>query len=484
MRERIRWDIVAVAAGAVILAALLFTKPFIGVADNGDFQRIMVSVGLTYPEHARTYEERFFHYAHSQYSYGEFKAGGYWSSQLIFAMAASLLGRIWNAGAFDIRVLGFLYALTLLAATWIVVRFGAGKSRLAAFLLAAAVLFVFYDIGYVAYFNSFFGEPVSLLFMLMTVGFAFWLTSRQEPSAWLLAAFFASAIMLACSKIQNAPVGVAFALLALRFAALRDDRRWRRRVYTLCAVTVAVSIAMYVAAPKELKHINLYQTVFYGILKDSPDPKRDLRDLGLSEELAVNAGTNYFQTDAPIKQDDPLLEREFYSKLSHKDVAVYYLTHPGRFIDKLEAGAKAGMTIRPYYLGNYEQAEGKPPGALSYAYSAWSEFKARHVPKSLGFLIAFYALYYLILLFLYMQRSDRRYRIGLETLMLIGLVGIFSLCVPLLGDGEADLGKHLFMFNVCFDMMAIAGAVWIVRNVVMLVTSRLGYSARRSTYRF
>ncbi|MNC62237.1 hypothetical protein D3C75_1122420 [compost metagenome] len=39
--------------------------------------------------------------------------------------------------------------------------------------------------------------------------------------------------------------------------------------------------------------------------------------------------------------------------------------------------------------------------------------------------------------------------------MLLGLIGLFSFLVPILGDGRADIGKHLFLFNVSFDMMAV-----------------------------
>ncbi len=54
------------------------------------------------------------------------------------------------------------------------------------------------------------------------------------------------------------------------------------------------SAAMYLFAPKELKEINMYQTVFYGVLKDSPTPAQDLKELGLPPELAVLQNTNFF----------------------------------------------------------------------------------------------------------------------------------------------------------------------------------------------
>ncbi|MNP80030.1 hypothetical protein D3C76_1779990 [compost metagenome] len=49
--------------------------------------------------------------------------------------------------------------------------------------------------------------------------------------------------------------------------------------------------------------------------------------------------------------------------------------------------------------------------------------------------------------------------------MLLGLIGIFSFLVPILGDGRADIGKHLFLFNVSFDMMAVVMFAWVVRKL-------------------
>ncbi|MNY47384.1 hypothetical protein D3C86_1826500 [compost metagenome] len=127
------------------------------------------------------------------------------------------------------------------------------------------------------------------------------------------------------------------------------------------------------------------------------------------------------------------------------------------------------MDLRPYYLGNYEKSEGKPEKALSYAYSTWSQFKREVLPHSLGFLAVFYLLYYAGVLFEYFRSRDLRGRIAGELLMLLGLI---------MGDGRADIGKHLFLFNVSFDMMAVVIFGWVVHKLVRLVQSVAGKSGR------
>jgi hypothetical protein len=74
--------------------------------------------------------------------------------------------------------------------------------------------------------------------------------------------------------------------------------------------------------------------------------------------------------------------------------------------------------------------------------------------------------YYAGVLFQYFRARERAGRIAGELMMLLGLIGIFSFLVPILGDGRADIGKHLFLFNVCFDMMAVAMLGWTVHQAV------------------
>ncbi|GGA19885.1 hypothetical protein [Paenibacillus physcomitrellae] len=468
MRKWLTAETFAVLAGFCILLYILIGKPFVGVADNGDFMRIMSSIGLNYYDAAESYEDRFFGFAHQYFAYDAFFRGFYPSSQLLVVAVARLIGAVFHPAAFDIRVLGLLYGLLLLAATWVIVRSGKFGSRLLAVILALCLLVVFYDIGYLAYFNSLFGEPISLVSMLLSIGLGLWLAQQKQPSRKLLWLFFIAAFVLTTSKLQNAPVGIAYALIGLRFMKLRDDFSWRRLTLWLSASLCVISIVLYVTAPKELKHINLYQTVFFGVLNGSPDVKGDLKELGLPERLEVLAGTNYFQAGTAIKQDDPSLKDDFYSRVSHGDVLLFYLKHPARFVSKMEFAAENGMSIRPYYLGNYLKSENKPPRALDFTYSTWSEFKNKHVPHTLWFIVLVYVLYYGVALFEYFRYYDTASRIRNELLMLVGLVGLFSFLVPILGDGQADMAKHQFMFNVCFDMMLVTAVAWIVYQLVNL----------------
>ncbi|XID91752.1 hypothetical protein ACF3MZ_25160 [Paenibacillaceae bacterium WGS1546] len=479
-------NIAAWTAGIAALAlvvGLIVVPPFVGMADSGDFGRVLSTSGLKVLHPASSYEELYFNYAQRQFGYGGYALGGYVSTHVALVAIAGWIGRAIDGEIFDVRILGALYTAMFAFAVALLVKHapspnGRQPALIATALLAAALLFVFGDIGYVAYFHSFFGEPYALVAMLFALAAALAIASASRPSALMLALFVAAAAAVATSKIQNAPLGFAFALLAWRMARLRDDRKWRRQAWTGAVVLLVVSSLMIVAAPNRLKHANLYQSVFYGVLKDSPDVSRDMKELGIPAKYAVLAGTNYFQKNTAIPQNDPILRREVLDKLGHKDIALYYLRHPSRFAQKIERAAANAAYIRPAYLGNYEATAGKPPGALSHAFSAWSGFKAAHMPRNAGFYLAFFAAYGLGLACLWLRAATRGRRLAAETLAVVALTGVFSFVIPLIGDGEADLGKHLFMFNVCFDMMVISVFAGTVYGVVRL-GERIGETANR-----
>ncbi|MDQ6419418.1 hypothetical protein RB620_08240 [Paenibacillus sp. LHD-117] len=453
-----------VVAAAAITVWLLFVGPFIGVADNGDFLRIMGTAGLDYYAE-ESYEDRFFGYAHALFAYDEFFRGFYPSTQIILVMIARLIGSVFNGEAFDVRILGGIYAALLLAAGYLIIRANKTNDRIVAAVLALVMLFVFSDVAYMAYFNSLFGEPVSFVFMLLAVGAGLKLARSDKPSASMIVLFYAAVFFLTCSKTQNAPIGIGFALIGLRFIGLGREARLRKLIIGLSAFVMLASVTMYVAAPKDFKQINIYQTVFFGVLNNSPDVEGDLEELGLPQRLSVLAGTNYFQSGTAIPQNDPSLKADFYDRISHFDILWFYMKHPGRLVQKMEYAAENGMSIRPYYLGNYEKAEEKPRGALSFQYSGWSEFKRAFIPNQLWFIALFFAAYIAVVCLEWLRGSSRRTRISAELFLLLGLTGIFSFLIPILGDGQADMGKHLFLFNVCFDMMAVSMVVWAVYRI-------------------
>jgi hypothetical protein len=228
------------AAGIVlgILCCILFLRPITGVADNGDFARIMNSTGLQYITDSAS--ERYFGFVNRLYKTGFIMpfGGGYVSTELPLVLLAVLASRLFhNAGLFDIRFLGAIYTLVFTAAVFLIVRCVRKRSVFSGVVAALALILVFCDTGYISYFNSLYGEPVSSAFLLLLAASVLLLASQEKPAIWALLLFGTSAALFAGAKVQNSPVGILAALLLLRAIRLRRDALWKR-VSVLLAVTV------------------------------------------------------------------------------------------------------------------------------------------------------------------------------------------------------------------------------------------------------
>jgi len=463
-------EIIVVVFILVLLISTLMVKPVIGVADNGDFDRIMKSVGLEYL--TKEYGERYFGHIHREYGMQDVfisPKGYYFSSSVpIVAAAVSLKKLVNNNGIFDIRFLAFVYSILFLFTVYLLLRHNKQKIPFANWVLAALVVLVFADIGYISYFNSLFSEPVSFLFMLMTVGLGLIIAQKEKPSIWLLIGFYAAAIFLVGSKLQNAPTGMLIILLGLRLWFMRREIKWRAVIIVASVLLVATMGASYKLTSGALKACNMYHSVFIGILKDSPDVEKDLAELGLNKELAVLAETRIYQRDLPIDPMGLYVREEFFGKISRTDVILFYMKHPLRYLQKLDNTAKLSFYIRPDYLGNYEKAEGIKYRQMTKTFSLWSSIKGKIFPKSLIFLVLFYLAYFAVVIRGYFKSKSLSRRFYLDIFMILGLTCISQLMIPVLGDGETDLLKHMFFFNVCFDIMFTVSVLWVVNKAFKL----------------
>lgn len=477
----LRAEVFAAVAVVVILTYVLMVRPVIGVADNGDFPRIMNSVGLSYIP--SSYEDRYFGYVNREYKivFTTPFGGRYFTTELLpvtFAILASQ--SVSRSGIFDIRYLGAIYIAIFTGAVFLIVAGSRRRWGAVGWVVALLLVFIFADTGYTAYFNSLYGEAVTLVFILLMVGAGLYLALGGKPQLWALILFFVGAVFFAGAKVQNSPAGILALLLGFRLIKLRRDILWKRTVIVSMAVVVIVSILSYVLVSRDIKICNKYQTVFYGILKDSPSPASDLAELGLDPKLEVLAGTNYFMDKYPIDIRTPEFKRYIDEKVNHVKVAIFYMKHPERLIGKLNVAAVNGFKLMQGF-GNYEKYPGIAYKTTTDKFTLWSGFKLKVLPHSLLFLVLFFTCCGFIIGFEYLRRKETRDLMVLELSAFIWLTGVTQFVMPLIGDGEADLSKHLFLFNICFDLLFFALSAYCLTYFACIVKSAISNIAKQST---
>ena len=459
------------AAGMVlgILCCILFIRPITGVADNGDFARIMNSTGLHYISDSSS--DKYFGYVNRLYKTSFILpfGGGYFSTELPIVLLAVFISRtLLNTELFDIRFLAAIYTLIFTGAVFLAVGCIRKRSGFSGAVAALALIFVFCDTGYISYFNSLYGEPVSSVFLLVLSGSVLFLVSRDKPPVWGLVLFGISAVIFAGAKIQNSPAGILAALLLVRVAGLRKDVLWIKASLLLAASVIVVSALCYFGVSDDIKICNKYQTVFYGILKGSDDPERDLGELGIDPSLAVLAGTNYFMQEYPVDIRTPEFKEMLSTKVNHFNILAFYLRHPGRLLRKLEYAAGNGFKLNQGF-GNFEKYTGVEYKQVTGVFNFWGRFKQNVLPHTLLFIAVVYLAALLVIIHEYIRNRGKTARFTAEFTGFILLTGVTQFVLPIIGDGDADLSKHLYLFNVSFDLLAVAGLIYLSAKLAAAV---------------
>lgn len=449
-----RWELLVFSAIAAAVAFQLFVPPIVGVADNGDYHRVMTPLGLE--PTVTEWSDRYFDHLNLRYRIGEPGPTTFPTSQILLGKAALAVNRWLGRGPlFSLQVLGGVNTAVYLLGLYLVLL---AMKRLtpAARIAGGLVLFLISTDGSnVTFFNSFYSESASLVFLVLLIGWFLFANRRERVGTWRLVGYFLVAGAFVAAKPQNHPLAVP----AVVIAAV-----WWRRVSPVFgrgvlvgggALLLAFSWTLYSGVPSHIKDYNCWNVVFYSLLADSNDPRADLAELGLDPELASFAGQGAFAAGVPLG--------EVSGRIHHTDLARFFARHPDRL-----AGLAAACSREVYVKvdpvnGHFEKASGFPARQQSGAFSAWHRFQATVLPRSLGWLV----LQWVVFTGAVGTVLYRRGAGGSEGAIAwlaggLGLMAALEFVICVLGDGTYDIVKHLFLFQVLLDACFLIGLVWLI----------------------
>ncbi len=454
-RARTLLAILAVATAATVVSLQLFVHPIVGLADNGDFAKIMAPAGLAYE--TDVYGERYWNWALVKFAIvpaARFP-GEYRSSETLFAKAAVEVSRWLRPGKeFDIRILGMLHLAVFAAFVGLI----AAATRDLPFAVQCALLaltvFFFTDVGYVAEFNSLYSQTASLLFLLLTIGVTAVAIRRGKLDGPWLVLYFGCAALFVCSKPQEFLHGPLLAFLGLGLAGGTVRRWWRQPAVWFAAGLCVLSLTYYFAIPRRaIREVGLYHTVFMELLPRSPDPARDLDELGLDRGLLRYSGVNAYQAEAPLAI--PEFRRQFFERCGYAKVLAFYLRHPARFFDRLELAGRGAFDLRPGQPGNYDRRAGFPPQARTSRFSAWSSLRSRLGGRT-GIVAVVALLAGSLATSVWLLPPTRRGRLARAALVLFVAVALLEFVVCSFADYLGDVSRHLYAFQGLWDALLLA----------------------------
>jgi len=217
----------ALTLAAVLVGWQLFVPPIVGLADQGDFLRVLGPLGYAPvprgPEHKYSYLTRKYV---KDASYREPPWDQISSEMIPARIAISLNNLFGDPKTFDLTIFGFTHAVIFLIALarLLYVTRGLVLYR----VVWVLILLVLTDVGYVAYWNSLYTEAASCLWFLLLLAESIDLCNNERVSIWPIVRWTAFAVLLIMAKVQYAPLCVPLAAygMVLAWRAVEPQTRY------------------------------------------------------------------------------------------------------------------------------------------------------------------------------------------------------------------------------------------------------------------
>ncbi|WRS28845.1 hypothetical protein U6B65_06890 [Oscillospiraceae bacterium MB08-C2-2] len=467
----------AVLVAAVILALALFAWPM-GMADNGDFFRMIHGNGLyKLDQHQDDAYFNYFSQTFGRYEYFNESGESLLSSQTPFIKGAMALDNLLTGGdnVFDIRFLALPMALWALLAIYMLVDWASwGQKKRDGYIIAALAVYFFADTGYAVYFNSFYAEGLVLVSFLTAMASALLLEQKRYNPYLMLGVFLVSGVVLTSAKQQNAPLGFLLGILSLLMALGHSGYKlsqekggsWlRKNLFSKVAAFGAVLLcftgwAVYALIPQEFVYINQYHAMTRGVMMTSENPETVLEEFDMDPQYSLVDQTIYFERYPAADVESKELKERFYSHYGFVSISAYYITHPGQLLQMLDYSAQSANAIRPAVIGNYQRNAGKAAAAQTQFFTLHSSLKEAFTPHTVGFMILWVAVAIGV-------SFTKRWRTTVLACAI--LMGFSQIGTSIVGAGDADLSKHIFLYNVASDftlyvLLASVLIPWIARR--------------------
>jgi hypothetical protein len=477
------------AFAILIVIGVLFIKPQVGVADQGDFDRIMSISGLTLLDSDMNNPNftRFYNYIITDYKITHIDnvfmtiVG---SSLSYLIVLINTICKLLGQTIFKTQYLAIAYSIIYILTFSIILKSLNIKNNRKFIIIAVLTLFIFFDGNYLIWFNSLYGEPMMLVTLLLFIASVFnyihykYVIKGTEKTFSKILFILLSAFLFLGSKLQVL-TSLPFIMIFI-IKILWDNKRSLNKtgLITLCAL-LCIVIAYPIGISMNSGSLNKdtqYNSVFYGILNGSKSPEQDLIDLGLNPDMAVEAGKHAYLDSSDYVKYIPRTEittKDFYNKISNSKLAKFYLTHPARLLNGMEyTASKAFYTSTS--LGKYSQGYSQIPVTKFHRFTLWSYLRENMLPKNLFFIAS---VYLVILLCSFYKYIKNRYNLEIKTKILllwtIMIISAIQFPMPFVGNGQADTAKQLFLFNFIFDGLLLFIFSYILFTITDLIKFKL-----------
>jgi len=441
----------AVALIILVYAALASMLINTGIADNGDFSRSMqwfiekpAAFPTNWPSDDATWDRRFTKFWIDEWTLkpdAELARMESRSSAQLLNMAGIAANAIAGNADYSLRTASIPARIVELAAfaAFAVLFYAATQSPVLTFVTLLFVSAILLDVSYQAFFNSFYEERASLLYLTILVPAA--TMAFRSAGGWGWKAVFAVALALfASSKAQFTPTPAILLIVHLlqTYISGAPGLVTRRGLAATAALfLVPQIIALAVTSGYEFRNVNAYNAAFLGALTFSDDPGRHLNNFPPDAPRCV--GVNAYAAGTCFEELAPLV--------THGKVVGIYLTDLpalGRAIN-FAADAMQDIALDQYGKGHLD---GLVTPLIEPA--LWTGIK-RLLPTG----IWFYAMALMLSGLLLPLSRIAELRSFVLAAQFLCAIAVSQTVITVVGDGRAEIQKHLLTANFAFDLALV-----------------------------
>lgn len=472
--------LIFLACSVLIVTYVLFIPPRPGVADQGDFQRVMDVTGLR--EIYITEDERnsmFFKYVRNKYLMKPVNPLRLFciipTTSMIYPVSvAKILCSVTGGGIFNTEVLALVYAALYITAIALCIKWFGRQSTLPMVLAAVFLsVFILFDGNYLVWFNSLYGEPMMITGLALFSASVLNISNKTHSVTNRDLMFTViSAVLFLGSKAQcisALPFVILIIARCFSFKYKFRNGQLIKKILIPAVLIIFYTLGFYLQINSTCGTDTIYNSVFYGILKNSENPERDLQILGLNTDMAAEAGKHAYLPENEYEKYVPWSDitlKEFNQKISYFKIIRFYLLNPGRLIQGMEYTASQSFQTASS-LGKYKKTDVPEYTSLFDRFTLWSDMRSRHLPKKLWFIAAFLAVFLTVSIIKYLKTDKTSVRLRTELAWFIAATGIFQFPMPFIGNGCADTAKQLFLFNYTFDVLIIISSVSLLQSLAV-----------------
>ena len=483
-----KWLIISFILAAILaIVYIIFKYPLSGVADQGDFDRVMFGLSVLDSDVSNPDFVRFYKYIVTDYSINL----NFASSLLIFSgstinyliFIVICVCKLFGQNIFRTQYLAIAYSIIYIFAISLIIKNINLNNKFKKVFLAIVLFFILFDGYYIIWFNSLYGEPVMLCTLLLFIGsYLVYINSKysesQDKNLKIKIAFvFGAAFLFFGSKMQVSTT-LPFIIVLLIKIIIDNRKKFSKKYFAfmcfMLMLVIACPIKMSIQGSAQGRD-TLYNSVFYGILNESETPEQDLIDMGLNPDMACEAGKHaYLNTDEYVKYvpRTQITEDEFYSKAGNGTLAKFYLTHPMRLIKGMEYTADKAF-ITSTSLGKHYRSYSEEPVTEFNRFTLWSSFREKNFPQKLWFIVTTFIIAIGITVYEYVKkRNDKQLKNKIFLVWALILSGGIQFPMPFVGNGRADTAKQLYLFNFIFDLMIVGIICYTVFKVVDIINTK------------